>query len=190
MHIDNPLFLYVDSIPTFVSNIIESTEDDAFVYCGELTSSGKEIQSTFNAKNPFYASITNMRNLIHGGERSYLHLEVDLIGSGMIYEAGDHIAIFPQNDPIDVENFGRLLQLPSLDAIFSMNTIDKLAPKKHPFPCPCSFRTALTHYIDFKHPPRTNIIHFLANHTNDLAEKNALLEMIHPANKDRYAEYW
>lgn len=162
---------------------------DAFIYYGELTISRKTLQSVFDAKSPFYANITTMKSIIQGGDRSYLHLEMDLTGSGIIYETGDHIGIFPQNDPLEVERFGRLLQLPSLDDIFTMTTIDESAAKKHPFPCPCSFRTALTYYIDIRSPPRTNIIKFLADYANNLAEKNTLLEMIQPANKDRYAEY-
>jgi NADPH-ferrihemoprotein reductase len=169
--------------------MIEPNMSDIFVYSGELTISGKTLQSVFDAKNPFYANVTTMKSIIQRGDRRYLHLEVDLTGSGVAYETGDHIGIFPQNDPREVEKFGRLLRLSSLDDIFTLTTIDESAAKKYPFPCPCSFRTALTYYIDIRSPPRTNIIKFLADYAGDLAEKNALLEMMQPANKDRYAEY-
>lgn len=46
--------------------------------------------------------------------------------------------------------------------------------KKHPFPCPCSYRTALTHYVDITSNPRTHILKELAEYTNDPADKEKL----------------
>jgi len=46
--------------------------------------------------------------------------------------------------------------------------------KKHPFPCPCSYRTALTHYLDITSNPRTHILKELAEYTTDPADKEKL----------------
>jgi len=46
--------------------------------------------------------------------------------------------------------------------------------KKHPFPCPCSYRTALTHYLDITSNPRTHILKELAEYATDSADKEKL----------------
>lgn len=46
--------------------------------------------------------------------------------------------------------------------------------KKHPFPCPCSYRTALTHYLDITSNPRTHILKELAEYCSDSADKDKL----------------
>lgn len=51
------------------------------------------------------------------------------------------------------------------------------ASKKHPFPNPCSYRTALTHYLDITSRPRTHILKDLAEYCSDPADKEKLLTM-------------
>lgn len=46
--------------------------------------------------------------------------------------------------------------------------------KKHPFPCPCSYRTALTHYLDITSNPRTHILKELSEYATDEEEKKNL----------------
>lgn len=171
--------------PTFVSNILQLNEIKQ-VYQGELVTPWKMVKTgVFDLNNPFYATIISLKNLTRQSNRVCLHLELDLTGSELDYEPGDHVGVFPQNNPLEVEKLGRLLNISSLDAVFSMTAIDKLASKTHPFPCPCSFRTALTHYIDFISPLRGNIIKFLAQHTADFREKSVLLRYGRPAdNRD------
>lgn len=49
--------------------------------------------------------------------------------------------------------------------------------KKHPFPCPTTYRTALTHYLDITHPPRTNVLYELAQYTSDTKDQENLRKM-------------
>jgi hypothetical protein len=39
--------------------------------------------------------------------------------------------------------------------------------KKHPFPCPCTYRTALTYYLDITSNPRTHIMKELIEYASD-----------------------
>jgi len=39
--------------------------------------------------------------------------------------------------------------------------------KKHPFPCPCTYRTALTYYLDITSNPRTHIMKELLEYASD-----------------------
>lgn len=49
--------------------------------------------------------------------------------------------------------------------------------KKHPFPCPTTYRTALTHYLDITHPPRTNVLYELAQYASDPKEQENMRKM-------------
>lgn len=49
--------------------------------------------------------------------------------------------------------------------------------KKHPFPCPTSYRTALTYYLDITNPPRTNVLYELAQYSTDAGEQERLRKM-------------
>lgn len=49
--------------------------------------------------------------------------------------------------------------------------------KKHPFPCPTTYRTALTHYLDITNPPRTNVLYELAQYASDPKEQENMRKM-------------
>ena len=51
------------------------------------------------------------------------------------------------------------------------------ASKKHPFPCPTTYRTALSHYLDITSCLRANTLKELAEYATDEAEKQQLLLM-------------
>ncbi|KAG6442565.1 hypothetical protein O3G_MSEX002457 [Manduca sexta] len=130
----------------------------------------------YDAKNPFLAQIKVNRELHHGGDRSCLHVELDISDSKMRYEAGDHVAIYPINDSNLVERLGNLTGS-NLDEIFSLINTDQESTKKNPFPCPTSYRTALSHYIEITALPRTHILRELAEYCADEKDKQQLLLM-------------
>jgi NADPH-ferrihemoprotein reductase len=51
------------------------------------------------------------------------------------------------------------------------------AQKKTPFPCPCSYRTALKYYLDLTSMPNTQVLKDLAQYVTDENEK-ALLTLM------------
>ena len=52
------------------------------------------------------APISIKKNLFKDTDRKCLHIELDITGSRLRYEAGDHVAIYPQNDPLIVNEIG------------------------------------------------------------------------------------
>ena len=54
------------------------------------------------------------------------------------------------------------------------------ASKKHPFPCPCTYRTAFSHYIDITAPPRTNVLKDISDYAEDPKDKEFLLKISSP----------
>ena len=58
----------------------------------------------YSRKNPFPARLTKTRRLTAPGSgKETLHFEVSLAGSGLTYEVGDSLGIFPSNDPAEVD---------------------------------------------------------------------------------------
>jgi len=103
-----------------------------------------------------------------------MHIEVKIKDTPLTYQTGDHLGIFPENDKEEVEKLGKRLGIEDLDKLFIMTAIDSSAPKKHPFPSPCSFRTALTHYIDIQSIPRMNLLKAVSQFTENEEEKNRI----------------
>lgn len=66
--------------------------------------------SAYSRKNPFPATLTTNRLLtLEGSEKDTRHLELSLAGSGLHYEVGDSLGVFPSNDPELVEEILRVL---------------------------------------------------------------------------------
>lgn len=102
-----------------------------------------------------------------------MHIEFDIDGSKMRYDAGDHLAVYAHNDSELVEKLGKFTNK-DLDTIFTLINTDEESSKKHPFPCPCSYRTALTHYLDITMNPRTHVLKELSEYATDPEEKEKL----------------
>lgn len=140
-----------------------------------------------------------------------MHVELDISGSRLNYVAGDHMALFPSNEPKLVERFGELLDV-DLDIVFSLKSTDgkpfhptsisehhylmyihipipydiiEAASKKYPFPCPTSYRTALSYYVDITSPPRTNVLRELAEFATDPNDRDFLLKITSPTDEGK-----
>ncbi|CAL1535316.1 unnamed protein product [Lymnaea stagnalis] len=148
------------------------------IFTGEVARVGSfaNQKPPYDVKNPYLAPITVNKELHKGGDRSCMHIELDISESKIRYETGDHVAIYPINDTDIVEKLGQRLGI-DLDTVFSLTNIDEDASKKHPFPCPCSYRTALMHYIDITNPPRTHVLAELAEYTESQTDKEFLQKM-------------
>ncbi|XP_034946237.1 NADPH--cytochrome P450 reductase isoform X3 [Chelonus insularis] len=146
------------------------------IYTGEIARlhSLQNQRAPFDAKNPFLAPVKVNREL-HGpsSDRSCMHIEFDIEGSRMRYDAGDHVAVYPVNNSTLVNKIGEICGV-DLDIVFTLTNTDEESTKKHPFPCPCTYRTALTHYLDITSNPRTHVLKELAEYCSDPADKEKL----------------
>ena len=58
----------------------------------------------YSRKNPFHAKLKRNRSLTSAGSaKDTRHFEIDLSGSGLAYEVGDSLGVFPTNNPALVE---------------------------------------------------------------------------------------
>lgn len=77
-----------------------------------------------SVSNPFKARIGVLRELhTRKSDRSCIHVELDIQGSGIQYATGDHVGLLCQNPPGIIEEAGRILGIP-LDTIFSFQLPD------------------------------------------------------------------
>lgn len=151
---------------------------DVKVFSGEIAriNSFKVQKPPYDMKNPLLAKVIVNKELHKAGDRSCMHIELDISNSRLRYDCGDHVAIYPTNDANIVERLGDLLKI-DLDQVFVMNNIDEDSTKRHPFPCPTTFRTAFSHYVDITLPLKTNVLRELSDYAEDEAEKNKLILM-------------
>lgn len=78
------------------------------------------MSSTYHKQNPFLATIQERYALSKlGSQKNTQHLVLDLRGSGIRYEVGDSIGIFPQHDPELVDRTLRALKATGKDMILN-----------------------------------------------------------------------
>ncbi|MFL0451964.1 assimilatory sulfite reductase (NADPH) flavoprotein subunit [Bacillus altitudinis] len=67
-------------------------------------SADNQAVSEYSRTNPFYAEVLENINLNgRGSNKETRHLELSLEGSGLVYEPGDSLGIYPTNDPALVD---------------------------------------------------------------------------------------
>ncbi|CUA77238.1 NADPH-ferrihemoprotein reductase [Rhizoctonia solani] len=122
------------------------------VYLGELSARAlTKTRGIHDAKNPYPAPIQNIRELFAiGGERNCIHAEFTIEGSGITYQHGDHVGLWPSNPDVEVDRLLIALGLGAPDRRTAVIDIESLDPQlaKVPFPVPTTYETVLRHYID------------------------------------------
>lgn len=116
-----------------------------------------------DAKNPYAAPISLSRELFQNiQDRNCVHLEFDIGGSGITYQHGDHVGVWPSNPDVEVERLLCALGLSEKrDAVIGIESLDP-ALAKVPFPVPTTYVTVLRHYIDISAVAGRQILGVLA----------------------------
>ena len=119
--------------------------------------SKRPTSSLTSQSSPCAASIILAKEL-HSkvSERSCVHVEFDISGTGISYQHGDHLGVFAKNMFPVVQRAATSLKLP-LDHSFTLSMPDDApASLTQPFPTPCTLGTALSRYADLLNPPPEN----------------------------------
>eukprot|EP00002_Diphylleia_rotans_P020438 TRINITY_DN3965_c0_g2_i1.p1 TRINITY_DN3965_c0_g2~~TRINITY_DN3965_c0_g2_i1.p1 ORF type:complete len:655 (+),score=133.83 TRINITY_DN3965_c0_g2_i1:47-2011(+) len=120
-------------------------------------------------------------------DRSCRHITVDCSESGLSYETGDHLAVFPLNAPDLVNAYAKRLGF-DLDQLFSLVPVDSSSNEKSPFPTPCTVREALTKYCDLTHIASRMILKAMSECATDAKEK-AHLGLLASTSEEAKKEY-
>ncbi|CAG8575760.1 11072_t:CDS:2, partial [Racocetra persica] len=145
---------------------LENYDNDSVFY-GELSEHALNggTRATYDAKNPFPSAITASRELFNSTERNCVHMELDITGSGLYYQSGDHVAVWPMNPEQDVYRLLKVLGLwEKKDTVVTIESTDPSASKKHPFPVPTTYATIFRNYLDINSPASRQFIATLANY--------------------------
>ncbi|ORX94684.1 NADPH-dependent cytochrome P450 oxidoreductase [Basidiobolus meristosporus CBS 931.73] len=159
------------------------------VYCGELSERPDSEASSYDAKNPYLAPIKLTRELFNESDGSCIHAEVDIKGTGMSYETGDHLGIFPVNSDAEVIRLAKTLGLlkdNKLDKVITVENVDANATKRYPFPVPTTYRVMFRHYLDICALPSRQFFSDLATLANNEPSKAYLKKL--GEDKDFYHE--
>jgi NADPH-ferrihemoprotein reductase len=181
----------------------EDMTDRVVIFTGEVgplftdyQKSLKKKRIFFDSKNPFYARILSyeyLSSVSEQSERQVLRLELGLDVSGIHYQVGDHLAIMPQNNSILVERLGLRLGIHNMDQLFILKRLDQehgfMSLKRTFFPTPCSYRTALTYYLDISAPLKAPLLKACAEATTDLILRDFLSSLTTSAGKEAYTNY-
>lgn len=168
--------------------VVSELEDHApeKVYLGEYSARAlTKTKGIHDAKNPYAAPITVARELFQSTvDRNCVHVEFNTEGSGITYQHGDHIGLWPLNPDVEVERLLCVLGLHGKrDTVIGIESLDP-ALAKVPFPVPTTYGTVLRHYIDISAVAGRQILGSLSKFA-PTPEAEAFLKNLN-INKDIY----
>jgi NADPH-ferrihemoprotein reductase len=155
---------------------LENHDDDNKVYRGEL--SARALLGTkgiHDAKNPFPAPVKVAKELFNvSGERSCIHVEFDIEGSGISYQHGDHVAVWANNPESDVDAMLAVMGLlEKRDAVIDVESLDPTLAKV-PFPVPTTYEAVFRHYLDISAHASRQAVGSLASYAPTEAARSEL----------------
>ncbi|KAI0387847.1 NADPH-cytochrome P450 reductase [Hypomontagnella monticulosa] len=139
------------------------TKDSPEVYLGEPNKMHLEgaAKGPFNAHNPYIAPIAESKELFNVKDRNCLHIEVDISGSNLSYQTGDHIAVWPTNAGQEVDLFLGILGLEDKrDTVISVKALEPTA--KVPFPTPTTYDAIVRYHLEIGAPVSRQFLGTLA----------------------------
>lgn len=114
--------------------------------------------------------ISDSKILVRKGSKVCLHLEVDLAGSNVTYQTGDHLGVWSMNAEVEVDRFLDIFSLTKhRNDVFELKSIDPAV--KTPFPNPTTYETAVRYYIDISAPVSRQFLAQLAPFSPTLETK-------------------
>jgi NADPH-ferrihemoprotein reductase len=170
-------------VADFVITEVDDEVPAEKVYHGELSARALAASASgavtpvgsYNSKNPYPSPVGATRELFAvDGERNCVHIEFDLTGSGITYQHGDHVGVWPSNPDMEVERMLSVLGLS--DKRHTAIGIESLDPAlaKVPFPVPATYEAVFRHYLDVSSTASRQTVGFLARYAPNEKAREAL----------------
>jgi NADPH-ferrihemoprotein reductase len=130
----------------------ELTQEDASVYVGEPSKQHLTgTKGAYSSHNPYVAPIVASREIFTTKERNCLHMEVSLAGSGLTYQTGDHLAVWPTNADREVDRLLTILGIgEKRTTVIKVSSTDPTT--KIPVPTPTTYEAILRYYLEICAP--------------------------------------
>lgn len=154
------------------------TAESPEVYLGEPNKMHLDgtAKAPFNAHNPYIAPIAESFELFNVKDRNCLHMEVDISGSNLSYQTGDHLAVWPTNAGEEVDRFLSILGLDSKrHEVISVKALEPTA--KVPFPTPTTFDAIVRYHMEICAPVSRQFLANLAPYAPDEASKAEMAKL-------------
>ncbi|MBU8905004.1 assimilatory sulfite reductase (NADPH) flavoprotein subunit [Desertibacillus haloalkaliphilus] len=134
----------------------------------------QEPEVVYSRKNPFQAEVLENINLNgRGSDKETRHLELSLEGSGLSFEPGDTLGIFPENDPELVDLIIKEMK---------WDPSEKVTINKEGDVLPLS--EALTSHFEI-----TVLTKPLLRNAAEISDNGKLKELVAPGNEERLKDY-
>ncbi|KAI9827157.1 MAG: NADPH-cytochrome P450 reductase [Thelocarpon impressellum] len=155
------------------------------VYLGEPNKNHLEglSKGPYNSNNPFIAPIVESRELFTVKDRSCLHMEIDVSGSNLSYQTGDHLAVWPTNAGTKVDHFLTVFGLSEKrHTVIGVKGLDSTA--KVPFPTPTTYDAVARYHMEICGPVSRQFVDTLASFAPSEAAKKEMARL--GADKDYF----
>ncbi len=101
---DQPASSWIEQVVGALSAATASGGPSAAASGASAAAAGGEAESEYSRSNPFTAEVLENLNLNgRGSEKETRHIEISLEGSGLTYEPGDSLGVYPENHPLLVD---------------------------------------------------------------------------------------
>ncbi len=132
------------------------------------------VETVYSRTNPFQAEVLENINLNgRGSNKETRHLEISLEGSGLTYEPGDIVGIYPTNDPALVDMLLQELKWNPEETV-TVNKDGETRPLKE----------ALTSHFEI-----TTLTKPVLEQVSKLSANEGLKELVSPENRNQLKEY-
>lgn len=134
--------------------------------------SAESKKSGYSKTNPYQASVLKNINLNgEGSAKETRHIEIDLAESGLVYEPGDALGVYPLNNPDYVDDLLVALTMTGDERV----TVGKLE---------LALRDALIQYMDITALSRVNMQKFA-----EIFDSEALRTLLDDTHKKEFKDY-
>ncbi|KAL4402820.1 NADPH-hemoprotein reductase [Malassezia pachydermatis] len=131
--------------------VTELDEVPERVYHGEYHPRGLSgMVGNHDARNPYPSQVMESHELFASGvaSRTCTHLEFDIKDTGMSYQHGDHLGVWPCNPEPQVDRALAVLGLlEKRDQVIHIKSLDPTLAKV-PFPIPTTYEAVMRYYLD------------------------------------------